>query len=535
MTRMDPVSVLAVGRNGAALTRFREVLPIFSNDPRIHVRYAAAPGSPHADGNSRLLAELGAKTIAWSDALRERHLLALATSANGGLHKLRAPVLLLPHGAGRHKLAGAHPYGLNPAQLTRRGRVIPAAIGISHADQLEILSRSCPAAVERAVPVGDPCHDRLVAAAHLRPRLRRGLGLAPDRELVLISSTWGAGSLFETRRDLPERLLAALPADQYAVALVLHPNIWSEYGRDQIVGRWYERAVRAGLMIVPWEEGWQAALLSADHVVGDHGSVTYYAAALGKPVLLAAFSTDVLVPGTALTRFAEQAPRLEPRGDLTAQLVAAAQDAVARHAASVDLAFSAPGRSLEAMRDVAYRLMELDPPASVPDPPSVPVPECRVESPTAYRVFVDVDSKEPNGPGRLVARVERIAAVLETEGLATARTHHVAADLEHPQLRHLHRAGVVFARGHHATSMDQNAVFRDYPGARVFAGIHGEVCRVALAEGPRATAVVRDADPALAASLVYARLSGVLPGATFDPAEIEIGDRRVLIEFTDLP
>jgi hypothetical protein len=532
------VSVLAVGRNGAALARFRDVLPIFSNDPRIRVRYAAAPGSPHADGNARLLGGLGAKSIAWADAVGERHRLALATSPNGGLHQLRGPVLLLPHGAGRHKLVDGHPYGLSSAQLTYRGRVIPEAIGISHADQLEVLSRSCPEALDRAVLVGDPCYDRLAAAAHLRPRLRRGLGLAPDRELVVISSTWGSSSLFETLPDLPERLLEALPADQYAVALVLHPNIWSEYGRDQIVGRWYERAVRAGLLIVPWEEGWQAALLSADYVIGDHGSVTYYAAVLGKPVLLGSFSTDGLVPDTALTRFAERAPRLEPRADLAAQLVAAAGEASGRADASADLAFPLPGRSLETIRDVAYRLMRLDPPSSVLEPPSVGVPASHIHAPTptAYRVFVDLlKAKEPADSSRMVARVERIAAVLSAESPERARMHHIAADLEHPQLRHLRQAAVIYARGSQPASVDRDAVFRDYPGARVFAGVDGETCTVLLAEGPGASAVVRGADPVLAASLVYARLSGILPGAAFDPAEIEVGGGRTLIEFTGLP
>ncbi len=535
MTPTDPVSVLAVGRNGAALTRFQDVLQIFSNDPRVRVRYTAAPGSPHADGTSTYLAALGAKTIAWANATGAPHRLAVATSANAALHELRAPVLLLPHGAGRHKLAGTHPYGLSPRQLLHGGRVVPAAIGLSDTDQFEILSRSCPPALERAVLVGDPCYDRLAAAAHLTPMLRRALRLA-GRELVVISSTWGPGSLFAAAPDLPEQLLAALPADQYALALVLHPNIWSDYGRDQIVGRWLERAVRAGLMVVPWEQGWQAAALAAHYVVGDHGSVTYYAAALGKPVLLAAFDEVGLVPGTGLTRLAQRAVRLDPRGDVPAQLAAAAREA---DKPLIEPGFAPAGRSLEALRDLAYGLMDLAPPATVPDPPAVTEPDLHAPQPTCYRVRVHATAADAADGSS--ARVERYSALVPGS-LAPDddRPLHIAADLEHPQLRHLHRAAVLYTRSERskqaaAMPIKPDEVFRDYPGARVAAHVEGEACTVMLAEGAQARAHVSGADPAIAASLVYARLSAVLPGAAFDPVVLELGSRRVTVVFTPVP
>ena len=518
--------MLAVGRSGAALTRFQDVLQIFANDPRVRVRYTAPPGSAHADGTARFLGNLGAKTIRWSAATREAHHLAVATSANAALHRLRAPVLLLPHGAHRHKLDAGQPYGLSPAQLIHRGRLVPAAIGLSHTDQYEILSRSCPPALERAVLVGDPCYDRLVAATHLAPRLRRRFNLGAGRELVVISSTWGPGSLFATAPQLPEQLLAQLPADQYALALVLHPNIWSEYGRDQILGRWFERAVRAGLMVVPWEQGWQAALLSADYVVGDHGSVTYYAAALGKPVLLAAFEADGLVPDTALTRLAQRAPRLDARGPIPAQLAAAGRDAAA--GAPTEPAFSVPGRSLLVLRDLAYDLIGLTPPATVPDPPAVPEPAPYSHTPSAYRVHL-----EPAiGPGARGVRVQRFSVLAPGDDPHARLPRHIAADLEHPHLRHLRQAAVLYTRGPQAAPVDPEAVWGEYPGARVLAHIDAEACTVQLAEGPRASAVVQGVDPALVASLVYGRLSNALPGDVFDPAEIEIGRVRVPIAFT---
>jgi hypothetical protein len=79
-------------------------------------------------------------------------------------------------------------------------------------------------------------------------------------------------------------LLGALPSDEYRVALVLHPNVWSWYGEFQIESLWLDRARDAGLLLLPPDNGWKAALISADLVIGDQGSVTLYAAALDKPV-----------------------------------------------------------------------------------------------------------------------------------------------------------------------------------------------------------------------------------------------------------
>lgn len=80
-------------------------------------------------------------------------------------------------------------------------------------------------------------------------------------------------------------MLAALPYDEFRVAAIVHPNVWSEHGSWQIRDL-LAPALDAGLMLVLHIHAWRSALVAADVVVGDHGSVTLYGAALGKPVLL---------------------------------------------------------------------------------------------------------------------------------------------------------------------------------------------------------------------------------------------------------
>ncbi|WP_370468446.1 hypothetical protein [Streptacidiphilus sp. P02-A3a] len=96
--------------------------------------------------------------------------------------------------------------------------------------------------------------------------------------------------------------------DEYRVAAVLHPNIWHGHGTGQI-RTWLDRACRNGLTLIDPLDGWRQALIAADAVIGDFGSVSYYAAALGLPVLLGAASGEVLDPDSPVGLFTSQARR----------------------------------------------------------------------------------------------------------------------------------------------------------------------------------------------------------------------------------
>ncbi|MEV7490801.1 hypothetical protein AB0O08_08530 [Streptomyces anulatus] len=163
---------------------------------------------------------------------------------------------------------------------------------------------------------GDPCFDRMLAARPYRDRFRRALGVGRGQRLVLLNSTWSPQSLLgdgegegaggtggdDALPALLPRLASELPADEYRVAAVLHPNIWHGHGPGQIRA-WLDRARRAGLALIDPLEDWRQALLAADVVIGDHGSVTYYAAALGTPVLLGAAPLDSLDPDAPVADF----------------------------------------------------------------------------------------------------------------------------------------------------------------------------------------------------------------------------------------
>ncbi|MFF1687107.1 MULTISPECIES: hypothetical protein [unclassified Streptomyces] len=240
---------------------------------------------------------------------------------------------------------------------------------LSHPEQLERLRRACPEMVDASVLAGDPCFDRMLAARRYRDRFRRALGVRHGQRLVVLNSTWNPEGFFGNavgdRDILPSllpRLTAELPADDYRLAAVLHPNIWYGHGPGQ-VRAWLDRAVRSGLTLIDPVHAWRQAILAADVVLGDFGAVSYYASALDIPVLIAASGEDKLDPEAPLASFVEKAPRLDPYGPLRAQ-VAGLIDSHEPRPGSAEFVTSAPGRSAALLRRHFYALLGLPEPAA---------------------------------------------------------------------------------------------------------------------------------------------------------------------------
>jgi hypothetical protein len=257
----------------------------------------------------------------------------------------------------------------------------------SHPEQIARLSASCAEAVPSAVLAGDPCFDRILAALPYRERFRRALGVRPAQRLVVLNSTWNPTSLFgdagaeDVFPLLLRRCAAELPLDEFRLAAVLHPNIAAGHGQGQL-RMWLDGARRAGLALVDPLRDWRQALIAADLVVGDFGSVTYYGAALGKPVLLGAVDPEALDPGSPVAAFTRAAPRLDVHAPVLPQI----EESLRTHrplAWTADLATSAPGGSAELLRALFYRLIgvpEPDGPALL-DP--LPLPAYDPAAPTA--------------------------------------------------------------------------------------------------------------------------------------------------------
>lgn len=382
ITRAGCKTVLAVVHTVTSGQRLADTVRLVESDLRIQVVYTSAP-DVFSNGVSDYLRDLGGVVISWDQATRIPFDLALA-AAYGSIHQLHGPLIVMPHGAGYSKLAvrrqygGAAAargvYGLDPQSIIHGGTVVPTAIVLSHEADLALLGRQCPEALPVAAIAGDPLYDRILASQPRRAAYRRALRVSGARKLVVIVSTWGSRSLFGQAIDLVDDMLTELSPDDYRIVVLMHPNVWFGHGPRQ-VRAWLTGAVDRGLRIVPPSSDWVGALIAADLIVGDHGSVAVYGAAAKVPVVLAGFPADDVYPASASGLLASSAPRL--RADLPiAQQLADARNSYQTSVSDLVAAriTSEPGRFNQNMRRLVYRVLGLSQPATIPAMPPAEVP-----------------------------------------------------------------------------------------------------------------------------------------------------------------
>jgi hypothetical protein len=359
--------VLVVVHTVTSGQRLLDAVRLLDGDLRVQVMFTMAP-DVFSNGVQEFLASLRGVVLPWHQAVETRFALALAAGYEG-VHQLHAPVIVLPHGAGYNKFVvdGRNPrpgheldvYGLSRQWLMRDGAVVPAAVVLSHREDLARLGRMCPEALPVATVVGDSCYDCIRASLPQRALYRAALGIRPDQQFVLATSTWGPHSLLAQAHGLLDRLMFELPREEYRVALLLHPNAWNAHGEWQIRS-WLAGLRRAGLALVSQHSDWRGVLVAADRIVGDHGSMSLYGAAAGVPVQMAGFPVGDVDPSSPMGELGSLAPRLALDRPLRRQLAgtsaAAGPDDYLRVAARIS---SEPGRFARNMRDLMYRKLRL--------------------------------------------------------------------------------------------------------------------------------------------------------------------------------
>ncbi|MFJ8969833.1 hypothetical protein ACIRNS_13370 [Streptomyces anulatus] len=545
-TRVRCRRVLFVVHNVTSATRLLDVLPLFDDDLGVQLLATCTGSSAFRSGVADLLAETGLPVLPWEQALATPVDLAISASFGGELGAIQGPLVVLSHGIGYTKRlaapstehrapstdADADPaappqgastpvFGLAPDWLLADGAPLADALVLSHPEQFDRLAAACPEALPTAVLAGDPCFDRMLAARPYRDRFRRALGVGRGQRLVLLNSTWSPQSLLgdgngegagggggdDALPALLPRLASELPADEYRVAAVLHPNIWHGHGPGQIRA-WLDRARRAGLALIDPLEDWRQALLSADVVIGDHGSVTYYAAALGTPVLLGAAPVDSLDPDAPIAEFIRTAPGLDVRAPLRGQVDALIESHIPQPG-PMRFTSSVPGEAAVRLRRAFYGLM------AAPEPPGpalllpLPVPDME---PALRTAPLYVLTRVLAGPEVVVTRYADPAR--EPAGAGEV---HLAVHEDTRDPGQLGLADIVFRNGAPddprfgppgrwaAEVLDQHphsalAAYVTGPSSCVVRTRDGAVLR--LAAGAEA-----DADPAVYASAVHAWLA----------------------------
>jgi hypothetical protein len=520
--------VLAIARTITSVNRLLDVLPVFATDTRIQVMFTVDGGSQFHDGVSDRVRTAGFRLIPWTHALRAGFDLAISASDKGSLRAITAPLLLIQHGVGYHRrtetpaIPGHHRIsGLSPTTLDN-GRA--TTVAVAHPRQLDQLRVVSEPAAQRAVVVGDPCLDRMLASLPRREHYRRAFH-SQDRKLILLSSTWGKFSLLGTDPTLPARLLAELPLDEYRVAVALHPNVWARHGSWQ-VQRWLADALDAGLMLIPPEEGWRAAVIAADLVITDHGSVTCYAAGLGHPLLLAADGDREVVPGSGMDMLRTALPRLTTEPFSTQIDRALAQHDPDRMIALTRPIFAHRRHANRRLRSTLYRLLCLSPPHTTVTTTPLPVPDQQRQAPQAIAASTTLTWLAADHASVTLSRVP--AGVHDQWVDGPHPVHLVAHDPDDPAVS---QSAAIIMATEQATNLSTardwtTATLARFPGARIAATATAGRIVLYLRPGTEVhvRTATRDLDPAGWASAVYACLVSRLPLATVSRLTLHIGN-----------
>lgn len=515
-------TVLAVVRNGASAVRILEVIRLLDNDHRLTVRMTLGPHSRYDHGVEQLLHDERIRLLPWEMATALAFDLILSGSAHACLRELTGPVVLFPHGAGHHKRPpfatdGEQVFELTEEQLLHDGVPIAARHLLPGKDSMDRLVRDCPAAAEQAVVAGDPLAQQLRSNAILREAYRADLGLRPEQRLIVVSSTWGPGSLAARALGLVTRLVAELPIDEYRVAAIFHHNVTIHDGHRELE-RILRAAIDSGLILVPPHVAWQSTVVASDALIGDHGSTTFYAADV-VPVAMAAHDRQECPADSPMTALIDTVPHINPDGPLRPQidalLTGPRPDVTTIVGSSIEHRVDAAA----AYRSTMYELMNLDEPAT-PAFLAVDRPPAPVSTPTAFLVDATVDGTEIT-----VARYPAATAAGHPGRYLVVRTD----DLD-PR-----RAQTATALVATSAKPDLTALLHRFPGARIAVKpTDSGAIAIQSHDGTRLVATATQPDDPDLAALVAAVLPALIDtGRPIEhiPVTIVCGSARIAVRF----
>ena len=317
-------------------------------------------------------------------------------------------------------------------------------------------------------------------------------------------------------------VLACLPADDFRVAGLIHPNVWHGHGPWQ-VHTWLADCVRAGLVLPPPAEGWQATLLATDLIIGDFGATSCYGAACDIPVLMAAFSPDDVAPGSVGAELGRHAPRLNRHESLRTQIDhALANYRPGTHDPVRDLITSCPGEAATRLRGLFYRHLRLPEPAAPAILPVIPDDLVASAPRSQLRADLVVVTREPGGTDVTITRYPADPAI-DRDRAPYLDNAFLTVHEDHPQRAFVAEAPAVILSPP-ADGQDERDLLRDalarHPRALVVGVPTPDGSHVLTHDG---TELRMPTDAAIAAALVHEHLVTGLPARL----TVTVGPRRV--------
>lgn len=368
-------SVLLVARNGNDVRYLVEYARTLYRDGRIYISLTS-PDRP-LKGLHDLLSDrdqIQVQALDFKQAVsRNWHLILLCHHEHSARFLPKIPKVFIQAGLGAGELTGRGSVYDRSLISDDAGKALYSCVFVPSQAAYERMAPGDDVFRSVARVVGDPVADRLVVSNSLREQYREKVGVFGSQRVVLLSSTWSRGSLWELGIG---RLLAEacqLPED-YVPLLRLHPRLWetTSGGYIENIVAPYEGRVR----LLPPGSDWIPQLVAADVTIGDFGSLALYTSFLGRPFLK--FPTEATYcPESPASTYLREFNTLSlefSKYPLVTQIASATGSFDSRQFADLEEIATFRGISRRLIRPYLYKAMRLPEPAGeLPEVEPVPV------------------------------------------------------------------------------------------------------------------------------------------------------------------
>lgn len=294
----------------------RQVADLIRDDPRIEVSLTAPLGHSHAGTPGRELAKKA--QVAYVPYIKARasqwDLILFASNGLTHAYQPRIPRVLINHSLTGGKIIAGQNTRYGKGNTMTHGRPTFTRMFEASETVRQRAIEQNPSLEDVIAVIGDLRTDRMLSNVQEQDTIRNEYGIAANKPVVLIQSTWGEASLMEAygHQILPAAKKLA-EAGQYHVLISIHPNLWGN-SPHALRQPWGSRAIEYetdGLTVLRPGSNWERFMVMADVAITDHTANAAAFAMLRRPMLFVTIPDDVVLPDSIERQLYELCPRLD--------------------------------------------------------------------------------------------------------------------------------------------------------------------------------------------------------------------------------
>lgn len=339
---------------------------LFKDDSRLQFRVAFFKYTSRPSEIGRMRELMPIKEVSWRWAhVKAWDMCVVADHYFSGLlDRRKFPAVYLGHGSDGKSKDGENCSPRVRGTFDRKGRLRYSRMFYEREVDRDCTVRKEPRMKDIITVVGSLALDKLLAQIDRRDEFRCQLGYKSSDTVVLVLSTFGPDSLFQTMGDDFLEQSRKLQGE-FCFILSVHPNEYCSRALGQRVWGEYLRSQREyGFVVREPSERWIPYIVACDIVITDHTSLCDAAALLERPIIFVPVRDELIWKGSVRWKLRQFAPVLKETQQLREVLVAAKNNYPLQKLHKLATTINPhPGEAAECIRKQIYDLLKISPPA----------------------------------------------------------------------------------------------------------------------------------------------------------------------------